>query len=89
MDLPVEAYRLVDKAKSLSDEERLVLNYFVENISVGSLRAVKELKAKGVGSPEEVIARLVEMGFLEDRGDCYNLAMPLRELVRRRGELRL
>ena len=89
MDLPVEAYRLVDKARNLNDEERLVLNYFVENISVGSLRAVKELKAKGVRNPEEVIARLVNMGFLEDKGDCYNLATPLRELVRRRGGFRL
>ncbi|MCE4611408.1 MAG: hypothetical protein F7B17_05500 [Desulfurococcales archaeon] len=89
MELPVDAYRLVDKARELDSEERMVLNYFLENISVGALRAVKELKAKGVKNPEDIIARLVEIGLLEDKGECYNLAAPLRELVKRKGGLKL
>ncbi len=84
-----EAYRMLEDAKRLSPEEREVLNYFIESLSVGVVRAVKELKARGVQNPEEVIARLVEKGFVEDKGDCYNLAAPLRELVHRKGRVRV
>ncbi|MEM1873556.1 MAG: hypothetical protein QXF57_03085 [Acidilobaceae archaeon] len=86
----VEAARLLDRVKDLSKEEREVLNYFLENISVGSLRAIKELRLAGkVRDPASVIKRLVDMGFLEDAGECYNLAKPLREYILKRGRIRV
>ena len=81
-----EAYRLADEARRLEGDERVAFKYFVENLSVGVIRAVKDLKGKGVKDPQRVIARLVEAGLVEEGGECYNLAAPLRELVRRRGK---
>ena len=89
MEELAEAYRMLERARSLGPAEKAVLNYFIDNLSVGVVRAVKELKLKGVDDPEEVISRLVELGFLEDKGDCYNLAAPLRELVHRRGRVKV
>ncbi|MEM5873829.1 MAG: hypothetical protein QW065_03465, partial [Acidilobaceae archaeon] len=75
----IEVSRLLDKVRELNKEERETLNYFLENISVGSIRAVKELKLSGkVRDPISAIRKLVAMGFLEDAGECYNLAKPLR-----------
>lgn len=87
---PRELDRLLSLIPRLSNEEKTVLRYFMENMSVGSLRAVKELKSQGVREPEEIMARLIDLGLLEDvRGACYNLAGPLREYVRKRGIPRL
>ena len=84
----LEAYRLLEKARGLSGEEKRVLNYFLENLSVGIIRAVEELK-RYVRDPLEVIERLAEQGFLEKKTDCINLAAPLRAYVVRRGPLRV
>jgi len=85
----IEALELLERARRLPEQHRTVLNYFIDNISVGSLRSVKELKAMGVDNPERVIEELVEAGFLEEGMDCYNLARPLRELVFARGKVRV
>ena len=85
----VEGLELLEKARSLPEPHKIVLNYFIENISVGTLRSVKELKAMGVENPEKVIEELVEQGLLEEGLDCYNLARPLRELVFARGKIRI
>lgn len=84
------ALRMLEDARRLPEAHRRVLNYFLENVSVGVIRSVKELRALGVGDVERVIEELVSMGYLEEGVECYNLAAPLRELViRRRGQLRL
>ena len=85
-DYLVEASILLDKARGLSAEERKVLVYFVENISVGSIRAVKELRQLGVSNPQVVVRKLVAMGLLEEGEDCFNLSKPLREYLARRGK---
>lgn len=88
-DIYSKGLELLEKAKSLPEPHRMALNYFIENLSVGSLRSVKELKVLGVDEPEKVLEELVERGFLEEGLDCYNLARPLRELVFRRGRIRV
>ena len=85
----VEASRLLDKARKLEGLERVVFNYFMDAVSVGEIRAVKELMRKGVERPVEVIERLVEMGLLERGYDCYNLAAPLRAYRARRGPVKV
>ncbi|GBF09073.1 hypothetical protein apy_07980 [Aeropyrum pernix] len=77
--------KLFSLVESLGRVEKKVLKYFFENISVGEIKAVEELRHQGVEEPEEVIARLVDLGLLEEGVGCYNLAEPLREYVRKRG----
>lgn len=84
-DYLVEASKLLEIARKLSQEEKRVLAYFVENISVGDLRAVKELRQAGVDNPLQVMRKLAALGLLEEREDCFNLAKPLRVYVSRRG----
>jgi len=85
-DYLVEASKLLEKARSLSPEERRVLAYFAENISVGELRAVKELRYIGISNPLQVIRKLVGMGLLEEGEECFNLAKPLRLYISKRGK---
>lgn len=80
-----EASELLDKARRLPKELRIVFDYFYKNVSVGDLRAVKELEKKGVRDPQGKIESLIEMGLLERGHDCYNLARPIREYLFRRG----
>ncbi len=88
-DWLVEASRLLDEARKLKGAERVVFNYFMEMVSVGEIRAVKELVRKGVDNPVEVIEKLVDKGILERGYDCYNLAAPLRAYRARRGPVRV
>lgn len=82
----VEASKLIDRAKRLEDDDlRRVFNYFMDNVSVGEIRAVKELLRKGVSDPVAAIEKLVEMGLLEKGYDCFNLPAPLRAYRARRG----
>ena len=84
-----EASRLLDKARSLDHESLTVFKYFIDNVSVGTLRAERELAKKGVRDPMRVIEKLVELGLLE-RGDySYSLSYPLRVLRSRRGGIPL
>lgn len=85
----VMASTLLEKARRLGGEERIVFNYFMENVSVGELRAVKELSRKGVRDPLRVIMRLVEEGLIERGYDCFNLAEPLRIYRAKRGPVKL
>ncbi len=71
--------------KDLGEEEKRVLSYFLNNISVGEIVATRELKVlEKIGNPEEVIDKLVEMGLLERGTGCINLAKEIREEVYRR-----
>ncbi|HID80430.1 MAG TPA: hypothetical protein EYP48_01790 [Ignisphaera sp.] len=66
----------------LSEEERKVLEYFVQHISVGSIIALRELKAfYRISEPKNVIDKLISLGLLEQGTGCYNLAKPLRDLL--------
>lgn len=85
----IEATKLLDRARKMSREEKIVFNYFVDNVSVGELRAVKELSRKGVEDPLKVIMKLVEEGLLEKGYDCYNLVEPLRVYRARRGPVKV
>ncbi len=70
------------KISQLSEEERKVLEYFLQYVSVGSIIAVRELRAfYKISDPKETIRRLIELGLLEQGTGCYNLAKPLRDLL--------
>ncbi|MEB3779873.1 MAG: hypothetical protein GSR85_06555 [Desulfurococcales archaeon] len=88
-DWLIEASKLIERASRLSRDERETLNYFLENLSVGDLRVLSELKARGVRDPIRVLIRLLEEGFIYKAADCYNLAKPLRLYIQRRGDLRV
>ncbi|MEN2999839.1 MAG: hypothetical protein ABDH61_04615 [Acidilobaceae archaeon] len=83
-----EASKLLERAKELSREERSALNYFLQNISVGELRALRELKRE-IPNPSQAIRKLVSLGLVEEGEGCYNLAKPLREYVMKKGRLRV
>ncbi|GAB6147775.1 PolB1-binding protein PBP2 family protein [Stetteria hydrogenophila] len=85
----IEASRLLEKARRLSRDEKAVFNYFMDNVSVGTIRAVKELKYKGVSDPMKIIMKLVDEGLLEKGYDCFNLPKPLRVYRTRRGPVKV
>ncbi len=77
--LDKELAKLID---GLSSEEKKVLEYFLQNISVGGIIAQRELRAfYGIENPRDVIRRLIELGILEQGYGCYNLAKKLREIL--------
>ena len=80
-----KAMELIERARRLPKELRIVFEYFYKNLSVGDLRAVKELERIGINDPQDKIDKLIEEGLIERGIDCYNLAKPLREYVYRRG----
>lgn len=66
----------------LSDDEKRVLEYFIQNISVGTIISLRELKALyKIVDPKIVIRNLIDKGLLEQGYGCYNLAKPLREAL--------
>lgn len=70
----------IDKIESLGDEERKVFEYFLSNISVGALIAIRELKAfYNIEDPKSVIRKLVDIGLLEQGYGCYSLSRSIRE----------
>ncbi|MEM4475232.1 MAG: hypothetical protein QW405_02345 [Fervidicoccaceae archaeon] len=78
--------REIDEILSqLPEDERRALEYFLVNVSVGELCALRELQyVEGVPDPSRVLSSLVRRGLLERAGGCYNLSPKLRELLRRR-----
>lgn len=54
-------------------EIEIAIKYFKENISVGELIALRDLKYKGIRDPERIIAKLIQMGIIEKGEGCYNL----------------
>jgi len=61
----IESSKILEKARNLSEEEKKVFRYFLENISVGDLRAIMELNRKGIKNPSSIIETLVSNGLLE------------------------
>uniref|UniRef100_A0A7C5YWX2 DUF2250 domain-containing protein n=1 Tax=Ignisphaera aggregans TaxID=334771 RepID=A0A7C5YWX2_9CREN len=73
---------IVDKINKLSEEEKKVLEYFLQNISVGNLVALRELKAfYRVNDPRTIIRKLIDMGLIDQGYGCYNLSRALREAL--------
>ncbi|HEU97667.1 MAG TPA: hypothetical protein ENO36_02280 [Fervidicoccus fontis] len=59
----------------LSDEEYKVLTYFMSNVSVGEILAVRELESiMGLKEPRRIIESLIEKGYIERGSGCYNLS---------------
>ncbi|QKQ99526.1 hypothetical protein GWK48_03170 [Metallosphaera tengchongensis] len=54
--------------------------YFVTNVSVGEIAAVRDLKALGVKEPERVIAELLRMNVIVKGDGCYNLLREKRKV---------
>jgi hypothetical protein len=77
----IESSKILEKARNLSEEEKKVFRYFLENISVGDLRAIMELNRKGIKSPSSIIETLVSNGLLERGNYCYSLPYHLRIYV--------
>lgn len=73
---------LSEVIRGLSEEERKVLRYFLQNISVGSIISIRELKTLyKVQDPKTIIRNLIEKGLLEQGHGCFSLAKPLREAL--------
>ncbi len=71
---------ITDKINSLNDEEKKVFEYFLQNISVGTIIAIRELKAfYKVEDPKSIIRRLIDLGLLEQGHGCYSLSKNVRE----------
>jgi hypothetical protein len=76
----IELFRKIDK---LNEVEKEVLKYFISNVSVGDIRAILDLKAKGIEDPEKVILKLIREGLLERGDGCYNLPKKLRPILKK------
>ena len=78
----VKDAELRNKLSSLSPEEIKVMEYFIQNISVGTILALKELKTLyRIEDPKSVIRKLIEKGLIEQGRGCYSLAKSLREAL--------
>lgn len=61
--------------ESLSNEEKIVLKYFIRYRSVGELLALRELKALyGVQEPIKVIGKLIEKRLIVKGIGCYSIS---------------
>lgn len=59
-----------------------MLEYFLQNVSVGAIISIRELKALyKVDDPKSVIRKLIDKGLIEQGYGCYNLSKPLREAL--------
>ncbi len=75
--------------RSLSVEERKVLEYMIKNLSVGEIIAIRELRSiYGIENPEAILRKLIELGLVERGLACYNLSATLKRLIKE-GRLKL
>jgi len=88
-DWYAEASKLLDRVRDLDRESLRVFRYFIDNVSVGMIRAERELARWGIKDPVEVIEKLVSLGLLEKGDHSYSLSRPLRVLRARRGGIPL
>jgi hypothetical protein len=80
--------RLEDILGSLSREEKIVLNYFIKNLSVGEILAVKELRLlHRLEDPIRVIDILIRKGLLEKGAGCISLSRRVRDIISKRDKL--
>ena len=72
--------------KSLSDEERKVIKYFITYKSVGELIAIRELKGLyNIKDPAKIITKLINLGIIERGIGCYNISREFLKQVRSGG----
>ncbi|MGC9072229.1 MAG: PolB1-binding protein PBP2 family protein [Acidilobus sp.] len=84
-DWRARAYNLLEVARGLKGDLKTAFVYFVEGVSVGDLRALGDLRKRGVRDPASAIEGLIELGLIERGRDCFNLSEPLRRMVYERG----
>lgn len=73
---------LVQVIQNLGEDEKKVLEYFLQNVSVGVIISVRELKALyKIDDPRVVIRKLIDKGLIEQGYGCYSLSRPLREAL--------
>jgi predicted transcriptional regulator len=84
-----EASALLERAKKLTREELIVFKYFIDNISIGTLRTELDLKRKGISDPRKVVDKLIQLGLVEKGEYSYSLSQPLRKLRARKGGIPL
>lgn len=84
-DWLIESSKILDKIRNLNNDEKVVFRYFLENISVGDLRAISELSKKGIKNPLLVIESLISNNLIERGNYCYNLPYPLRVYISKQG----
>ena len=78
---------LEDLIENLSEDEKKVLHYFIKNISVGEIIAVKELKLiYNINKPEIVLDSLLVKGLIEKAPGCFNLSKKIREILKKRSK---
>lgn len=71
--------------EDLSRGELEVLEYFLKNISVGEITAVKEIRLLyKIEDPVPIIERLLQRGLIERGEGCINLSKRLREALKTR-----
>ncbi|AWR99778.1 PolB1-binding protein PBP2 family protein [Metallosphaera hakonensis] len=64
---------------SVNKEIETAKKYFITNISVGEIAALRDLKALGIREPERVIAELIREGVIVKGEGCYNLLREKRK----------
>ncbi len=75
---------LKDLLEGLNEEERKVMQYFIKNLSVGEILAVKELRLLyNIDRPEKILDSLIIKGLLEKAPGCFNLSKRVREILKR------
>jgi len=62
----------------LTEEEKVVVEYFVAFKSVGEIIALQELRRKGIKRPTLVLDSLVKKGIIRHGEGCYSLAKEYR-----------
>lgn len=73
--------------KDLSKNELEVLEYFLRNLSVGEIVAIKELRLLyKIEDPEQIIGKLIRLGLIERGEGCFNLSKNLREILKSRSQ---
>lgn len=68
--------------QNLTEDEKKVLDYFLQNVSVGVIISIRELKALyKIEDPKSIVRNLIDKGLLEQGYGCYNLSKQLREAL--------
>lgn len=69
----------------LTKTELEVLEYFLRNISVGEIIAIKELRLiYKIDDPVPIIEKLIQRGLIERGEGCFNLSRKLLEAIKKR-----
>lgn len=65
---------------NLTEEELKVMDYFLQNVSVGEIIAVRELeRIYFIKNPVTIIESLIQKGLLERGNGCFNLSKELKK----------